>query len=601
MRRLLPSFLSPFGTLAVFTAASLAGSSEPEVGAGRPTSVRELEAAFGPPGMVVPRPAKPPVIDGNLEDPAWKETIPIRLAPAAGGWETPTQATEARVLADEQAIYCAVRCFESQPDRMAAAVYEKLGQVNSGDTVEIFLDPGHTENRLRYYRLVINPKGVLRTFCDGDHSTNWAPGVKARTAKFEGGWAVELSLTMQSFGLSKDRIPRVWGLNICRQRPELGVALPRAATGAARLNPMVRSLDEPEKYRDGEYSSWAPTYLDYNYDDSRPFSVPERFGHARLQVGTVDVPPPKRVFEVLYRADFNEGETGSFANGVLRDNSFRGAGKCLSTKPEGGALYLRHPLHDLADVTLIMTVRMPKDGRLYYYGRSPDNWQCGACRHEVFLTAEAVEERKKLRPYGKDIALFPTFDLYDTHADKAAWKPWGRVWKGPGPWKLMTGYFSEPSAGSVMHPGKDWCILRTRLGAFRRYAGRSPVNSRIPGQGLVPITQDYPNGLTFFADSRSLLIGDLVIFRGADVEPPERVRGVRVRRDRDDIEVSWEKARDNTLTAVYRVHAGKKLVAESHQLTARLRASVVGAAPLSVVAVDLYGNAALPSAPVSTE
>jgi hypothetical protein len=55
------------------------------------------------------------------------------------------------------------------------------------------------------------------------------------------------------------------------------------------------------------------------------------------------------------------------------------------------------------------------------------------------------------------------------------------------------------------------------------------------------------------------------------------------------------RARDNTLTAFYRIYAGKKLVAESVQLKARLKAAAVGEAPLTIVAVDLYGNVSAPS------
>jgi hypothetical protein len=561
--------------------------------------VRDLEAKFGPPGIQVPKPVKPPLIDGWLDDACWKQVAPITLGRAAGGWEPLGQKTEARVLADEQAIYFAVRCFDDQPKRLLSAEYPRLGQVNTGDTVEIFLDPGHTESRLRYYRLVVNPKGIFRTFADGGRS-NWAPGMTVKVRHFEGGWTVEASVSMLSFGLVKGRIPKVWGLNICRQRAELGVVRPRAPTGKTRLDPMVRRLDVPEDYRDGEYSAWSPTWLDYNYNDSQPFSVPERFGHALLDAGTVEVAPPAKLFDVIYQARFDK-EMGSFANGVLVEGGFRGPGKCLSSKPTGkSTLYLRHPLHELQDATLIMTFRLPKKGRLYYYGRSPDDWQCGACRHEVFLTAEAVAERRKARPH-KGLPLFPTFDLYDTHADKMAWKSWGRAWKGTGPWTLITGYFSEPSMGSVMYPGSEWAILRIRLGAFRRYPGRSPVNPRIPGQSLVPDSQSYPNGLVFFADSHSLQIGDLIIFRGTDVEPPQRAGKVRIKTAQDLLELSWDRARDNTLTAFYRVYAGKQVVAETHQLWARIPRAKVGKQPLSVVAYDLYSNASPPALAKSEE
>ncbi len=46
-----------------------------------------------------------------------------------------------------------------------------------------------------------------------------------------------------------------------------------------------------------------------------------------------------------------------------------------------------------------------------------------------------------------------------------------------------------------------------------------------------------------------MLISDLVIFRGFDVEPPSRVTGVEVKRDGDPLRVSWDRAADNTLAA----------------------------------------------------
>src|SRR5262249_36500893 len=120
------------------------------------------------------------------------------------------------------------------------------------------------------------------------------------------------------------------------------------------------------------------------------------------------------------------------------------------------------------------------------------------------------------------------------------------------------------------------------------------------GQRLVPLGQNYPGGLTLGASPRDgFRLDDVVIFRGADVEPPGRGRGVTARRDGDDREGSWGRARDDTLTAFYRVYAGKRLAAESHRLTARLKASAVGGEALTVVAVDLYGNAAPPSAPAA--
>jgi hypothetical protein len=88
-----------------------------------------------------------------------------------------------------------------------------------------------------------------------------------------------------------------------------------------------------------------------------------------------------------------------------------------------------------------------------------------------------------------------------------------------------------------------------------------------------------------------MCIDDVILFRGADTEPPERVQGAKVQAKGEERELSWERARDNTITAFYRIYAGKKLVAETHRLAARLKKADVGDARLSIVAVDLYGNA----------
>src|SRR5262249_26153149 len=80
----------------------------------------------------------------------------------------------------------------------------------------------------------------------------------------------------------------------------------------------------------------------------------------------------------------------------------------------------------------------------------------------------------------------------------------------------------------------------------------------------------------------------------------EQVTGVQVKRAGDTIEVSWNRARDNTLTAYYQVLAEDKVVAETHRLSATLAAKSASG-PFRVLAYDLYGNVSLPSAAVRQE
>ncbi len=568
-------------------AAAMAAPADQRAVSASEVELEVVRKQFGPPVLRVAQPEASPVIDGRLDDAGWSAAEAVTLKAAEGGWTLPSQKTEARVLADTRAIYVAVRCFEKSPDDIRSAAPDHMARVNSGDAVELFLDPAHRETLGEYFHLAINPAGTVLT-ARGEGPGGWSPRLSAKAARFDGGWTVEIAIPFVELGIENGKIPRIWGLNINRQRPELGVVMPKITPGTTRYTPQVRPLDEPKKYRDGEYSGWAPTYSAYNYADSRPFHHPHRFGHAVLDVGTVDVAPPRRLFEVIYRSDFDRGITQPFTNGILRDESFHGPGRSYASQPSGSpTLYFHQPLEDLEDAMLIMAFRLPKDGRLYHYARTPDGWKCGACRHEFFITPEAAAARKVDRA---GFALFPTLDLYDMHADKAAWKPWGRLWKGPGPWAMVTGFLSEPSESAVIHPGTDWTILRMRLGEFRRYAGRSPKAPEIPGQSLVPRALGYPDGLVFFPAPGPLIISDLVVFRGADVEPPQRVAGIESQVEGDGLAIRWQPAEDNTFTAYYRLYAGDQVMAETSRLDARLRVADLKGRDVRIVAVDLYDN-----------
>jgi hypothetical protein len=310
-------------------------------------------------------------------------------------------------------------------------------------------------------------------------------------------------------------------------------------------------------------------------------------------VGTQDVTPPAKRFEVLFKSAFDEGQVGPFKNGVLVDDGFQGSGKCLTFAEGQNKIQFTQPLEDLDDVTLILVFKLKEQQlpvqHLSLTGRAPDGIWCGAERYEFFLTPEEAEPRTKfLQEYHKEKYGAGPFALYDTHADMVRWKPCGRVRKGPGSWAMVEGYFAEPSGGQVRWPGKDWVIARIRPALFRR----APQPKQ--GQRLVPLSQNYPDGLTISANPRDgFRLAEVVLFRGADTEPPARVTGLKVKKSTDEIVLSWERAKDNTLTAFYRIYAGKQLLAETHRLGARLKVST--AEPLTVVAVDLDGNTSEPA------
>ncbi|OAI46373.1 hypothetical protein AYO44_02080 [Planctomycetaceae bacterium SCGC AG-212-F19] len=591
-------------TMRVFVVL-LAGSLAVSASRGEaPAALKEVGKQFGAPVLWVPKPSAPPTIDGQLDDACWNQAQPVVLGFSTGAWwDRPAQKTEARVLADEKAIYFGVRCFESEPDRVALSGTARKGMIVGADAVEFFLDPGCGRKRHEYFHVIVTANGTVYR-ARGLEPDGWKGNVTAKVGKFDGGWTVEAAVPLEELGLKADALPKVWGINVCRQRPELAFDMPKAARAAGnkRYDPPMWKLDEPEKYRLAEYTCWSPTYADFCgwpfYADSRPFHLVERFGHALLQVGTQAVAPPTKPFEILYKSEFANGKVGPFQNAALYDDAFRGPGKSLGFAEGQNRINFTLPLDNLDDVTILLCLKLAPQTlpvqHLSLTGKAPDGIWCGAERYEFFLPREEAETRTQfLEAYHKEKYGAGPFALYDTHADMVRWKPCGRVSKGPGPWAMVEGFFAEPSGGQVRWPGKDWVIVRIRPALFRR----APQPKQ--GQKLVGLDQNYPNGLTLTANPREgLRIDNVVVFRGVDTEPPEQVRGVKLRKDGDDLELTWEPAKDNTLSAFYRIYSGTNLVAESHQLTARLKASAVGNAPLTLVAVDLYGNASPPSEPV---
>jgi len=560
-------------------------------------NLKDFENRFGGPVLWVPRPKTPPVIDGKLDDACWNDARPVSLGYSTGiWWETPSQKTEARVLADDKAIYFGARCFEAQPERIVRAGTARKGMIVGADAVEFFLDPGCHARRYDYVHVIVTPDGTVYHGRGLEPDTDKG-SILAKAGTFDGGWTVEAAIPFADLGIKAGTIPKIWGLNVCRQRPELAADMPKAARAAGnkRYDPPMWKLDEPEKYRLAEYTCWSPTMADFCgwpfYADSRPFHIAQRFGHAVLEVGTQDVAPPAGKFEVLFRSDFENGQLGPFKNAMLVDDDSRGTKKCFTFAEGQNRIQFGQALEDLDDVTILLVFKLKEQvlpvQHLSITGKAPDGVWCGAERYEFLISREEAGARTRfLEEYHKEKYGDGPFRLYDTHADMVRWKPCGGVRNGPGPFALVEGFFAEPSGGQVRWPGKDWVIARIRPALFRR----APQPKQ--GQKLVPLSQNYPDGLTLSTNPRDgFRLAEMIVFRGMDTEPPARVTGVKARKSGEEIDISWERAKDNTVTAFYRIYAGKKLLTETQHLSARVEASAIAQGPIAIVAVDYFGNA----------
>ncbi len=203
------------------------------------------------------------VVDGKLDEPAWRQ------APATGefhfNWwkEGEKEQTVAKILWDDENLYVSYYCHDKH---IAAEVLERHGPVSLDDAVEIFVSPNPAKVS-NYYGFEMNVIGTSLTFLRADWyqgPLQWEPdGVRLRTSLHglrakqdspdDDHWTLELAIPLSNFAKDAPRIPPAegdqWRLNLNR--------------AGGKTN--------------AQYSTWSPVRTD------RPnFHQPESFGHVRF-------------------------------------------------------------------------------------------------------------------------------------------------------------------------------------------------------------------------------------------------------------------------------------------------------------------------------
>ncbi len=222
------------------------------------------------------------VVDGKLDEPAWRQA-PVATGFHFNWWkEGEKEQTVARLLWDDENLYVGYHCHDKH---IAAEVVERHGPVSLDDAVEIFLSPNPDKVR-NYYGFEMNVIGTMLNFIRADWYKgpfNWEPdGVRLRTS-FQGlrvkhdspdddHWILELASPLKNFEKDAAHTPP-------REGDTWRVGLNRAG---GKTN--------------AQYSTWAPVKT-----EKPNFHVPESFGWVRF----VNRPPEK--FE-----SFNAVSPGKF-------------------------------------------------------------------------------------------------------------------------------------------------------------------------------------------------------------------------------------------------------------------------------------------------
>lgn len=159
-----------------------------------------------------------PVIDGNLSDPCWKKAPVardfIQRQPNEG--EPATEKTEVRVCRDRKTLFIAVRCFDSQPDKIAAKVMQRDASVKGDDYFFILLDPFRRGREGYYFRSNANgAKGEGLVNSDIQRpNMDWDTIWEAKGKVDELGWTAEFAIPFRSISFDEDSDS--WGIDFGR-------------------------------------------------------------------------------------------------------------------------------------------------------------------------------------------------------------------------------------------------------------------------------------------------------------------------------------------------------------------------------------------------
>jgi hypothetical protein len=323
------------------------------------------------------------VLDGRLDDAAW-QTAAFARDQFTQSWPNPgqpgTEATEVRVLYDDDAIYVGMRMFDSRPDSIAAQLARRDAQGIYSDWAHVIIDSYH--DRRTAFRFTVNPKGVQKDVYnsnDNQEDSNWDAVWDVATRVDSLGWVAEyrIPLSQLRFGDAPKGEERLWGFQVMRdiarknERVAFNPWQPDGSGFVSRFGQLtgIADLRQPQRLEVLPYASAKVTRAPGNVSD--PFyrktdAVPNMGADVRYGLpggltlsatinpdfGQVEVDPATvnlSAFETFYpekRPFFLEGADVFNFGQLRRHNDYGGQtffytrriGRAPSRYPSGGSI-----------------------------------------------------------------------------------------------------------------------------------------------------------------------------------------------------------------------------------------------------------------------
>lgn len=174
-----------------------------------------------------PKIAQPPVIDGVLDDAAWRQAPWTRVFLKSLRMEAGRQDTRAKLVWDDAHLYVA---FEVEDDEILTPFTADDQNLYESEVVEIFLDADANErtydeielspaNHLFDARFTARRKGMDRAWSSGTRHAVKLDGTLNDPSDTDRGWTAELAIPFANLSAVPHVPPRVgdrWTMNLFR-------------------------------------------------------------------------------------------------------------------------------------------------------------------------------------------------------------------------------------------------------------------------------------------------------------------------------------------------------------------------------------------------
>ena len=156
-------------------------------------------------------------LDGRLDEPVWQRTTPatnfIMQDPVLGG--TPTEPTEVHFAFNNDHLYMAVVCRDSEPDKLLGNTRKRDEFLSADDRFMWTMDTFGNEQTGYFFEM--NPSGLMADALMGPGGTTnreWDGVWNARVRRSEIGWVIEIDIPFRSIAF--DPNAAAWGVNFQR-------------------------------------------------------------------------------------------------------------------------------------------------------------------------------------------------------------------------------------------------------------------------------------------------------------------------------------------------------------------------------------------------